>query len=111
MVLEKVETVLNQMKRSRQAQQSVSLTDNGQQAVPYYEDRVGLVLLCHPTIAYTLSIVDTTGAGLGLVMPAAGAAVSLTLAQHGSIVKGPFWLSDSGGALTVTYWEVLNSAP
>ena len=105
------ETILNQMKRSNKAQQTRVLTAAGQQLAPYAESRVALIISSHPTSLQTLSLTQDVGAGLGITIPAAGAALTLTLAQHGSIVKGPIFMADGTFPLSATYMESLNDAP
>lgn len=105
------ETMLNQMKRSGASQQSVTVTALGQAVVPYSESRVALVLSSLAGTVLTYSLRPQVGVGAGITIPAGGAPVALSLASHGSVVKGPIYLADGTVPSTITYWESLNDAP
>ena len=109
MDLPKVETILNQMKRSDKSQQSILCAAAGHVLVPYAEDRVCLILSSHPTSLLTLSLTSAAGVGLGVTIPAAGAPLRLSLGECGAIVKGPIYAADGTFPNTFSYWEVLSN--
>lgn len=107
---QKVETTLNQMKRSGQGQDTVTLPAAGACLVPFSEDRVALLISSHPTSLITLSLKTSAGVGLGINIYPAAQPLSLNLGTHGSIVKGPIYVADGTFPMTLTFLESLNSA-
>jgi hypothetical protein len=106
-----VETVLNQMKRSFSSQVTLVITANGQTLVPYSESRVSLVISAHAAAHFSLSFSQTPGVDMGIFVPTAGAPLNMSLATHGSVVKGPIFVVDGVYPSTLTYWETLLDAP
>lgn len=110
-MVQQVETVLNQMKRSGHSQQTVRITAAGQVVIPYVEDRVSLVIGADPTTSITLSPNPDVSSGYGVKIPAAGPPLRLHLGADGSIVKGPYYVVGTTFPSSLTWWEAVNHAP
>lgn len=104
------ETTLNQQKRSAWNETTVVIDALGKLLIPLQENRVGLVIGCHATVAFALSRNPDTTQTDGVVIPAAGLPVSLSLGENGSIVKGPLYVKSGATPFTLTYWEAINNA-
>lgn len=108
---QQVETYLNQQKRAGQDQSSVIVNAGTAVLAGYAEDRVAIIFCSHPTVVYTVSLNPNPVAGQGIQVPAAGLPISLSLGEHGGIVKGPWYVTTATPGTLHTYMESLNSAP
>lgn len=103
------ETALNQMKRSKWDEVSVTITALGQIVIPYLENRVSLLIGCHPTVSPALSRSADPTSTSGVILPAAGSPLPITIGNQGSMVKGPIFAKSGVVPYTLTYWEASNN--
>lgn len=108
--MEKVETVLNQQKRSLASTRTVTVTATAAVVVPRDMDRTALLLSCHSGTIY-LSLSSASADLQGLQLTASSGILRLSLAEHGALVFGPWSAISPGGNTTMGIAEVSNNAP
>lgn len=108
---QQVETVINQQKRGNPSQSSILVSALGQSLVPKSEARLSLAICSHATSTLVVSLTPNDTSGVGMTIPPLSAPLLLSMAAHGPMVRGPWYVSGGTVPATYTFVETLNSAP
>src|SRR5262249_1106968 len=76
--------------------------------LPMDESRVSAIISAPVTNPMTLTFSQDAAVTTGLGVPGGGQPVLLSLAMHGSIVRGPIYATIAVAGETITVWAALN---
>lgn len=103
--------VWEEMVQAERSEQRFAVSATAVNIVSVSDFRVALVVSGGGSIGYILGFGPNVAAGSGVAIPAGGAPVTLTIQDHGRMVRGPIWAISPGGAQTITVWEALHPCP
>lgn len=104
-------TRLDQMQKSRGFQASKVLSTSSQLIVPFSETRQSLVIPGLLGVNLTVAFRADAVAGAGWLLQSTTPPVNLTAADHGDLVRGPWFALVSAGTPTLVWFETHLSGP
>lgn len=104
-------TEINQMRRSFSSQAFVVVNLVGRMVIPFAENRVTLVLHAPGAFGVVVGLRASVIVPTGILVASRALPITLTMTQHGDMVRGPWFAIADADGVNLVYVETLLDSP